>query len=111
MTVDQHLQILAHFKVKDREMLNNILDGDPVSFANVRHPFERLVSGYLDKGEGRTFEGFVTQVVLAEANKSSDKTKFAEMNMHWRPYHTHCSFCNVTYKVGCQKTSLEKRLI
>ena len=103
-TSGKQVQLQEHFKVKDRNMLNKIIEGDPLSFTNVRHPFERLVSGYLDKahkGEGNTFELFVGKVLRqwSQAHASKDTVNYAAINMHWRPYHTHCSFCNVPYKV------------
>ena len=92
------------------EMLNKILEGDPVSFANVRHPFERLVSAYIDKVQGQTqgkvqnksWENFL-KIVLKEVKKSPDKKKRKEMEKniyrHTRPYNNHCSFCILKYKV------------
>ena len=57
-----------------------IMKNNPISFANVRHPFERLVSGYLDsvvhwstkntyKYKGQSFTDFITNTVLREADK------------------------------------------
>ena len=37
------LALVDHFKVKSMKMWKNILKKNPVSFTNVRHPFERLV--------------------------------------------------------------------
>ena len=97
---------LKHFKIKDKNMLNRILEGNPVSFTNVRHPFERLVSGYLDavpggkfkEFKGQTFEQFVKETVLKEANISESKKLFLEMNEHWRPSNAYCAFCNIHYR-------------
>ena len=93
---------LQHHQIKDMKTLNNILEGDPVSFTNVRHPFERLVSAYLDKDNTqieKTFADFVTKIVLKEAAISQNKQIFREMNPHWRPYNTYCAFCNIEYKI------------
>jgi hypothetical protein len=87
-------------------MLNNILKGNPVLFTNVRHPFERLVSGYPDavpggkfkELKGQTFEKFVKETVLKEANFSESKKLFLEMNEHWRPSNAYCAFCNIHYR-------------
>ena len=103
---EQRGNFLNHFKVKDMDMLNRILEGNPVSFTNVRHPFERLVSGYLDavpggkfkEFKGQTFEQFVKETVLKEANISESKKLFLEMNEHWRPSNAYCAFCNIHYR-------------
>ena len=102
----QRGNFLNHFKVKDKIMLNRILEGNPVSFTNVRHPFERLVSGYLDavpggkfkEFKGQTFEQFVKETVLKEANISESKKLYLEMNEHWRPSNAFCAFCNIHYR-------------
>ena len=110
--------IVEHFRVNrtDTKMWNRILKGNPTSFANVRHPFERLVSAYLDsvvnwktkpasqtkenlsKYEGQSFKDFVTSTVLREAKESTDMM-YSQMFTDWRPYHTHCNFCKVPFKV------------
>ena len=80
----QRGKFLKHFKVKDSEMLNKIMEGNPLSFTNVRHPWERLVSGYLDAVpggkfkdlKGKTFQQFVKDTVLKEANESESKKIF-----------------------------------
>jgi hypothetical protein len=38
-------QKLEYFEVKESESWIKILEGKPLAFVNVRHPFERLVSG------------------------------------------------------------------
>ena len=45
---------LVNFKIKDMAHLNKILEGRPISIASVRHPFERLVSAYLDRDNVET---------------------------------------------------------
>ena len=73
-----------NFKIKDMAHLNNILEGRPISIASVRHPFERLVSAYLDRDnvetgkrlKGKTFEQFLTEDVLKIANSSQNERTF-----------------------------------
>ena len=101
----QRGMFLNHFRIKNKEMLNKILEGDPVSITNVRHPFERLVSGYLDAVpggkfkafRGQTFEQFVQHTVLREAKASKNNKTFYQMNEHWRPANAYCGFCNIRY--------------
>ena len=42
--------------------------------------------------QGHSFESFLTNVVLMEAKTISS------MFVDWRPYNTHCNFCNVPFK-------------
>ena len=88
-------------------MLSKIMESNPISFTNVRHPFERLVSGYLDAVpggkfkafRGQTFDQFVKDTVLREANASRSKKTYFQMNEHWRPANAYCGFCNIHYRV------------
>ena len=102
----QRGKFLNHFRIKDNDMLNKIIKDNPTSFTNVRHPFERLVSGYLDAVpggkfkafKGQTFEQFVRDTVLKEAGASESKKVFFQMNEHWRPSNAYCGFCNIHYR-------------
>ena len=103
---DKRQAVIQHFRVKNLTMWNKIMEGEPLAFTNVRHPFERLVSAYLDCGpggklralKGVSFEDFVTNTVLREAQASKD-LMFSNMHLDWRPYYSHCNFCNVPFKV------------
>ena len=74
---------------------NHPADGGTVSFVNVRHPFERLISaflhfqkfvgGYADK----TFEQFIVQDILEKP----------VLDAHLRPYNSYCAFCNIKYDI------------
>ena len=86
-------------------------------FSFVRHPFDRLVSAYLDKVEGRgpmgefgyqklrsklkdkygsiNFESFL-QYVRASLRYHEINEKYP-IDAHWRPYYLRCAYCDVTY--------------
>ena len=93
--------LASYFKVKSMDELKKILGKDPVSFAIVRHPFERLVSAYLEKSvswmRGKSFE-YTLKRVLAEAQTSPDEM-YTGMNNHYRPYDAVCLFCDIDYKI------------
>ena len=36
-------ELVDHFKIHNMDEWKNIIKGDPLSFANVRHPYERQV--------------------------------------------------------------------
>ena len=43
----ERLKFIHTYKVEDEDTLRRIIDGGAVSFVNVRHPFERLISALL----------------------------------------------------------------
>ena len=95
---------LEKYKIADAATLRHILEGDPVSFVNVRHPYERLVSAFLmQKQNGvltaaKTFEQFIIEDVLKKVNtynETNTQGRFRGMNPHWRPTNTHCAYCNI----------------
>ena len=93
------------FQINNMSFLNNILEKHPVSFTNVRHPFERLVSGYLhlrhhlEELKGKTFKQFVSEYLLPAAKASRNKKTYERMNPHFKPTNAFCAFCNINYKV------------
>ena len=89
-------------------------------FSFIRHPFERLVSAYKDKvlGNGgifiknigytkwyRTNHSFPSFIDLVlQQYKSSQctsryKRECLDINEHWRPLSSKCSFCDIPYDV------------
>ena len=93
------------YQIYNMSNLNNILEKNPVSFTNVRHPFERLVSGYLhlrhhlEELKGKTFKQFVSEYLLPAAKASRNKKTYERMNPHFKPTNAFCAFCNINYKV------------
>ena len=98
-------EMRTKFQIHNMSHLNNILEKHPVSFTNVRHPFERLVSGYVDMQhhmaelKGKTFDQFVSGYLLPAANASRDKMTYERMNTHFKPTNAFCAYCNIDYKV------------
>ena len=111
----QRGNFVKHFQIKDIQTLNTIINGNPISFTNVRQPFERLVSGYLMIKSNRdseaiksyqnldltfeSFEQFVILNVLLKAHSSQNKKTFEKMNNHFKPTNAYCAFCNINYRV------------
>ena len=52
----------------------------------------------MHKYRGYSFEGFLTDVVLKEAEES-EKPGYKKMFLDWRPYNTHCNFCKISFTV------------
>ena len=105
-TFKQRRKFMRYFRIKDSETLQKILNKNPFSFNNVRHPFERIASAYLDRDnralahiKRTNFEKFLKDYVLKPANSSLDKKTFSQMNPHFRPYNSFCAFCNINYTI------------
>ena len=94
-------RFLHTYQIKDAATLRHILEGDPVSFVNVRHPYERLVSAFtMTKNAGhlaveKTFKEFIVKDVLMKVNRSKNERPYRAMNPHWRPSNTYCAYCNI----------------
>ena len=106
--------------VKNMKELKLILRKNPFAFTNVRHPYERLVSAYVDvvvkvnhhnwypEMKNQPFDTFVKEVVLKEAEESPNDKLYSKMNIHWRPFNSLCSFCNVRYNVISKMETFEE---
>ena len=116
---DDFLHAANHiFRPRDSVSRQHLLDNAAVSFAFVRHPFERLVSAYRDKFELATeteqglflFKFYSAQILdLPESSIMTEKIPMPsfrqfvtylldvsdlDYNDHWLPFWLHCNFCD-----------------
>ena len=107
---------MKEFKFKEQlpNMMNPTLEyfkrNHFFAFSFVRHPFDRLVSAYVDKviknkaiwlkdhpTIGSTnFATFAQYVVSKCEQFANNKTL---MNTHWKPYSSKCQYCEMDYDV------------
>ena len=90
-------QIGKHLKSK---YLNNYFkENDYLTFSFVRHPFDRIVSAYLDK---------IGKYLKRVLNKKYGNYEFATFlnhvisghhDKHWTKYYSRCSYCDLSYSV------------
>ena len=89
-------------------------------FSFVRHPFDRLVSAYLDKIDGKNdpgyrklrlkfkedygqvnFENFLKYILeklrTREKCIKSNIEDCSQIDVHWRPYDQRCAYCAMNY--------------
>ena len=94
------------FRPKENVSLKDLFANSTVSFAFVRHPFERLVSAYRDKFELATEpdQKFFSFLIPEEVkNKIKSFKQFVsyllhisvlDYNDHWLPFWLNCNFCD-----------------
>ena len=114
------------------EKLLSHINQNMFTFTFVRHPFERLISAYKNKGQNyekmkqygfgkwylkdHSFPSFVDDVVLAQYRRSDcykiyyktcneNQYKF---NYHWSPLSSRCSYCDMSYNVIGRMESFEE---
>ena len=113
---DDFLHAANHlFRPKENVSLKHLFDNSTVSFAIVRHPFERLVSAYRDKFELAALDDWFFKIYAADIFSLPDSayltgeglrrpsfpqfvsylldTPVMDYNDHWLPYWLHCQFC------------------
>ena len=94
---------VAQHKIKLKKLVNK---NHYFAFSFVRHPFDRLVSAYVDKIESNKTGYF--QLHIANIKKKYGDVTFnnfllyvlstkGDPNEHWIPFYKTCSYCNFGY--------------
>ena len=120
MTPPEDLSLASNiFRPRQNESLQDLAENSTVSFAFVRHPFERLVSVYRDKfelapeiqrKEFSFFKYYATQILdLPDSAMTSGEIiprpsfpqfvsflldiEVLDYDSHWLPFWLNCQFC------------------
>ena len=97
------------YQVKDEENLRKIIDGGAISFVNVRHPFDRLISAYLYlRTENKTFEEVIMQEILEKITPDQTRGTYRDIVPFYRPYNAYCAFCNIKYDIVSKMETFEE---
>ena len=78
------------------------------TFSFIRHPFERLVSCYVDrvlvgldpttKWNRQPFQAFVQDLLIqAKHQKCEERPYDCKVNSHYRPLMSRCMYCDINY--------------
>ena len=116
---------LEQFQMNDYFMSNQFF-----VFSFVRHPFDRLVSAYLDKIDNMgdpgyrsiaknikttfgkiNFKNFLLFVMKKIENYEDCSAKNLQCNLidvHWRPYYLRCAYCDINYNFIGRMESFER---
>jgi len=98
-----------YYKVQYRlsPSIEEVLRSNETKFLVVRHPFDRLLSAFLDRILNPGTDQAKYHVPQMRRNNSVDEPTFRDflayvaggaIDPHWRPYHEACSPCLVSYQ-------------
>ena len=100
---------------KEKSLLHCLRSRNYLLFSFVRHPFDRIVSAYIDKVEipkymfrmlKKLYGKYDFLTFLEHILQSFDG--LVKMDIHWTPFYKRCDYCNFVYNVVGRSETFEE---